>query len=172
MRAPLWTLTAFSALAFAIGCNNADDVQEYTDVETEEGVDEMEHDHHHEGPHGGHVIELTDDHSVHGEFVLSETDGVGRFYLLGGDLESEVMAESVTYMPAEGDAVEFEAVEPGDDGMAAVFEASFDALPSTDIEELEGAFTVTKGDQTMEGPLTHDHDHDHDHEGEEAHAAE
>ena len=50
---------------------------------------------------GGHVVELSDDHTVHGEFIVDSEAKVARFYILGEDLKTPVEATAVT-MHAEG----------------------------------------------------------------------
>ncbi|QDT66698.1 hypothetical protein [Calycomorphotria hydatis] len=168
MRSHTWTWLLLCPLALALvtGCNQEGDYQEYNESEEHAHDDEAHHDHgHHEGPHGGHVIELTDDHSVHGEFVIA--DGKGILYLLGGDLKTPVMADAVNFNQGEHAEVEVDTVmtqvDPVD-GKASVFEVDVTALPSDDIEKVEGHFHVFSDGKEMMGKLSHDHGHDdHDH---------
>jgi hypothetical protein len=162
MRMHAWAILLAVTAAYLSGCNRQQ-------AETPYGQAEMapvDHDHHHhEGPHGGHVVELTDDHSVHGEFVIDTTANVARFYVLGEDLQTPVEATAVT-MHVEGqDGEEVElAFQPvGGGESASEFTIPLDQLPTHDIEQLHAHFHVTVEGEELHGDLSHDHDHHHDH---------
>ena len=171
MRKYGWLAASALLVGALIGCNQEGDAVPYADADQAPAGHE-EHVHAHEGPHGGHVVELTEDHSVHGEFVIDEEAKLARFYLLGEDLETPIEGTAVS-MHATTEAGEAEVTfEPaGGAESASEFTLPLDQLPSTDIEALEGHFHVTADGQELSGDLAHDHGHDHDHEhaeGEEA----
>ena len=171
------------ALPFALlpllGCES-DDGQVY------DAADPMNHDDEHVhaeaahaefGPHGGRIIELTKDHSLHGELVMDADDPArGRFYLLGGDLKTPVTADRVALFlddPETGEETNIEAAEVGGDGNEDTGEWSFrlDLVPGDDAE-VAGEVKVVVDGQEYEGafgPADHDHaghdhaGHDHDH---------
>ena len=178
---PRFSATPFAAALLAgvgltlSGCSSDDDGQTYGTT----GVDD-EHvhaaaDHADVGPHGGSILELTADHSVHGELVLENPDDPARgtFYLLGGDLKTPVVATSVQMALAdpegEADDVLLDLVPSGGDGQESAewtFERS--RLPGDGVVEgMEGDLTVLIDGQQYEtafaaGPDDHE---EHDHEG-------
>lgn len=165
MRMYGWVFGLVVTAGYVVGCNNQQATTPYADAE-QAPADHDDH-HHHEGPHGGHVIELTDDHSVHGEFVVDAEGKVARLYLLGEDLKTPVEATAVTFHAESetGEEVEVAMQPTGGTGSASEFTAALDQLPSSDIEQLFGHFHVTVGDKELSGDLAHDHDHEgHSHE--------
>ena len=163
MRMYGWVFGLAVTAGYVVGCNNQQATTPYADAEVAP-ADHDEHEHHHEGPHGGHIVELAGDHSVHGEFVLDTEGKVARLYLYGEDLKTPVQATAVTFH-AEGDNGEEQEVtmEPaGGAESASEFTASIDQLPSGDIEQLFGHFHVTVDGKELSGDLAHDHDHDHE----------
>jgi len=48
----------------------------------------------HQGPHGGHVVELGHNHEYHAELVEDEAAGLVTVYILGKDLREFPIAES------------------------------------------------------------------------------
>ena len=114
-------------------------------------------------------LPLSEDHSVHGEFVVDAEAKLARFYVLGEDLKTPVEATAVT-MHAEGENGEEKEVtfEPAGGEKAGEFTVALDQLPSSDIEQLFGHFHVTVNGEELHGDLAHDHDHAHEHEHEHA----
>jgi hypothetical protein len=174
MRMYGWVFGLVVAAGYVVGCSSQQGGTPYSEAEQAPAAHD-EHEHHHEGPHGGHVVELGEDHSVHGEFVIDTEGKVARFYLLGEDLKTPVEATAVS-MHAEGQngeeqEVTFEAAGGGE--KASEFTVPLDQLPSSDIEQIHGHFHVSAADgKELSGDLAHDHDHEHEHEGEEAPAGQ
>ena len=163
MRKFLGFATSTLLVVALVGCNKPENATPYADAE-EAPAGGGEHGHAH-GPHGGHIVELAEDHSVHGEFVIDEAAKVATFYVLGEDLKTPVEASAVSMhaTTAEGEAtVEFKPAGGGE--TASEFTIALDQLPTSDIEALEGHFHVTADGKELAGELTHDHGHKHDHE--------
>ena len=171
------------ALPFALlpllGCES-DDGQVY-DADTHAHDDEHAHaaaDHAEIGPHGGQIIELTADHSLHGEMVLDADDPArNRFYLLGGDLKTPVKAERVALFLDDhetGEETNIELAEIGGDGNEDEHAWSFrDMMVPGDDDHFAGEIKVVVDGEEYEGSFGGDHDHaghdhgdhDHDHDG-------
>ena len=163
MRKFLGFATSTLLVAALVGCNKQEDATPYADAEeAQAGGGEHAHEH---GPHDGHIVELTEDGSVHGEFVIDEAAKVATFYVLGEDLKTPVKASAVSMhaTTADGEAtVEFEPAGGGE--TASEFTVALDQLPSSDIEAISGHFHVTADGKELAGELAHDHAHDHEHE--------
>lgn len=158
-----WAFCMLTAMALIIGCgpnnqnDHADDHHEHTDGE---------HDEEHEGPHGGHVIELGRDHQFHAELVENEDSKSVTVYMLGEDMKALPISASTMSMNlmVDGEAKTFEltAVEPVD-GKASQFngvdESLFEALHE---HEASGKLNVTIDDTPYSGAVEH-HDHHDDH---------
>lgn len=144
------------------------------------------HSHAHEaGPHGGHIIELASDHSVHGEVCLDEGGKSLTFYVLGGDLKTPKVAESIEFEVEEGDEEKELPSTPkpldGEEGGASCFSIDSSSLGELkDLEHLHAHVHVIIGGQEYEGAVSHDHAHGahaegkdkddhggHDHDGDE-----
>ncbi len=134
-----------------------------------------DHDHahgeEHEGPHGGHVIELGRNHEYHAELVDDDNAGTVTIYILDKDLkELPIDKQSITLnLMVEGEPKMFELKAPGgSDTMASRFdatdEAAFEALHE---HGASGKLRVTIKGSSYSGDVEHhDHhhgDHDHDH---------
>lgn len=163
MRMYGWVFGLAVTAGYVVGCNSQQGGTPYGEAE-QAPASHDEHEHH-EGTHGGHVVELSKDHTVHGEFVVDAEGKVARFYVTGEDLKTPVEATAVA-MHVEGDngeeqTVEFEPAGGGDKG--SEFTAELDKLPTSDVEQLHGHFHVTVDGKELSGDLAHDHDH----EGEE-----
>lgn len=175
MRIYGWVFGLVVIAGYVVGCSSEQGGTPYGEAEQAPAAEE--HEHHHEGPNGGHVVELSDDHTVHGEFIVDSEAKVARFYILGEDLKTPVEATAVTMHAEGGEGEEAELTfEPAGGGeKASEFTLALDQLPSSDIEQLFGHFHVTVDGKELAGDLTHDHDHDHGHdhaEGEHAHEGE
>ena len=94
MRIYGWVFGLVVVAGYVVGCSSEQGGTPYGEADQAPAAEE--HEHHHEGPNGGHVVELSDDHSVHGEFVIDTTAKVARFYLLGEDLKTPVEGTAVT----------------------------------------------------------------------------
>ncbi|NNJ26977.1 hypothetical protein [Alienimonas chondri] len=161
------------------GCSS-DDGQEYgADAHDDDHAHDDEHVHavaeHGAGPHDGLIVELTTDHSVHGELVLeSDTPGRGKLYLLAGDMKTPVLAKSaeMLFVGDDGEEVSLK-LDPVGEANADSDEWSFllDRLPNGGEGDVEGRIVVLGADdKEMETAFDTGHDehagHDHgDHEG-------
>lgn len=168
---------ALLALTLFVGCPAQEDGVKYSDAEANTDTHGHDHDHgHHDGPHGGHVIELTDDHTVHAELTFDKAGPKITVYILGEDVETPLpVAIDAVHLDLEGDGDEEIEValtpaplEGEADGTSSVFVAEGDQVPAgiDDIEKIHGHLHVTVDGNELEGDIEHDHDHDeHDHEG-------
>ena len=163
------------------GCSGESDI-EHPEVPTNT---EGQHDHGHEGPHGGHIIELGDE-QYHAELTHDEATHSVTVYILDGSAKnaSPIETESLTInLVADGKPMQFTlAAMPldGEEGASSRFGLESEELLH-EIEE-EGSkprLSFTVGDKPFTAPIElghHDHDHghahgddgDHDH-GEEGH---
>jgi hypothetical protein len=138
-----------------------------------------EHGHEHEGPHGGHIIELgATDH--HAELTHEEASHRIGIYILDGAAKtaSPIAAESVTINVAEdGEPTAYvlpAVAQPGDfEGGASYFELVSEPLCKVICGESEAETTTARISITIDGkpfigiietePHEHDHDHGHAH---------
>ena len=164
-------------LTAGVGCSS-DDGQVYDAGDPMNHDDEHIHaeaDHAEIGPHGGQILELTADHSVHGELVFAADDPArGRFYVLGGDLKTPVSVDRVALFfddPETGEETNVEADEVSGENGDSEWSFPLNLVPGDDAE-LAGEIKVTVGENEMEGSFGHDHDEhadhghgDHDHAG-------
>jgi hypothetical protein len=164
MRMYGWVFGLVVAAGYVVGCNSQQGATPYNEAGKAPATDDHEHEHH-EGPHGGHVVEFGDDHKVHGEFVIDNEAKVARLYLLGEDLKTPVEATSVEMHEdgANGEEVEIPFEPAGGGDKASEFTAPLDKLPSSDVEQLHGHFHATVNGQELAGDLSHDHEHGHEH---------
>jgi len=135
------------------------------------------HDHGHEGPHGGHIVELgTEDHHV--ELTHDEASHRVGIYLLGGDAKTAapIEAESVTInVSVDGQPSQYTlpaVAQPGEaEGKASYFEIVSEPLCAVVCGESESPKTHARLNVTIDGKPyvglieteTHEHDHDHEH---------
>ena len=168
MRMHVWVFGLAVTAGYVVGCNSEQATTPYAEAEPAAADHDDAHEHH-EGPHGGHVVELGGDHSVHGEFVIDTDAKLAHLYLYGEDLKTPVEATSVMFH-TEGDNGEEQevAMEPAGGGeKASDFTISLDQLPSSDVEQLFGHFHVTVDGKELSGDFAHDHDHEHEHSHDE-----
>ena len=178
MPRPLFALAPLCAGLLSLGCSS-DEGQVYDAADPMNHDDEHAHveaDHADVGPHGGAIVELTADHSVHGELVLDGgAAGRGTFYLLGGDLKTPVEAEGVALFaddPDTGAETNID-LDPAADGGWSFTRG---LLPGDD-DDVEGRVRVRLADGgELNGAFDtgahagHDHDdHDHDDHGHDDH---
>ena len=168
-----FAVSACAALALAIipGCGEkSDSFQAYDQAPASDGS-HGGHSHAHEvGPHGGVIVELAEDHSVHGEVVFEEGSGVLTFFVLGSDLKTPAPADEIkfeveddtseTELPVTPSPLEGETAES-----CSRFTVDVSGLKDLkSVEDLHAHVHVKIGDKELEGGLEHDHDHDHDHD--------
>jgi hypothetical protein len=136
-----------------------------------------EHAHDHEGPHGGHIIELgAPDH--HAELTHEDASHRIGVYILDGAAKTAapIAAESVTINVAEDGeptAYVLPAVPQPDDGEggASYFELVSEPLckvicGESEAETTTARISITIDDKPFIGIIEtepHEHDHDHDH---------
>ena len=160
---------------YLAGCNSASPTADNsTGKATEEGHDHghegHDHDHAHEGPHGGHLIELGEE-EYHGEWTHDE-GGKVTVYILDGAAKKTVpiSADHVTIELKIGDnlkAFDLTAVNRTEGDMPQAFQ--FEIVDKS----LLGALEAAKGiDATLKvdiqgkpftGKIEADHEHEHKH---------
>ncbi|MEX0612533.1 MAG: hypothetical protein WD738_18855 [Pirellulales bacterium] len=138
--------------------------------------DDHAHDHGHEGPHGGHIIELgTEEH--HAELTHDDEAHRIGIYLLGSDAKTAapIVAESVTInVSVDGQASQYilpAVAQPGEPtGKSSYFELVSEPLCAVVCGESEASKTHARLGLTIDGKpyvglieteAAHEHDHDH-----------
>ncbi len=162
---------AFSATSGGCGSQPSGDQAAVAVSDASPAADGHDHAHgeEHEGPHGGHVIELGRSHEYHAELVDDEQAGTISVYILDKELkELPIEQQSITLnLMVEGAPKTFELMAAeGSDTMASRFnatdKAAFEALHE---HEASGKLQATIKGSPYSGKVEHhDHDgHDHDH---------
>ena len=168
---------ALFATAF-IGCGEPDKgTVSYGDAAESDGSHGGHSHSHEEGPHGGKVLELSSNHSVHGELCLDEGGKSLTFYVLGGDLKTPKPAESIEFEIEEGDDEKElpstpNPLEGEEEGKCSRFTIDVSSLESVDLDHMHAHVHVMIDGEEFEGGLEHDHDHahgDHDDHGDHGH---
>lgn len=151
----------FSSLCLLlVGCAGGEDYETVTSEDADRAEAHADHDphHHHEAPHGGHLIELGD-HKYNAEVLLEGEPKQLVVYVLDAHAENAVAIESasITFTPEEGEPITLEAQpQEGDaDGKASKFVAADTTL--TDLEGVHGSVQVTIEETEYTGKLSHDH---------------
>ena len=170
--------TSLIAAAFAlqVGCTAQDSAPAPADrdqpiemagpppmIEDEHGHDE------HQGPHGGHVIELGRNHEFHAEIVENEEARAVSAYILGKDLQELAIEQSTINLSliVEGKPQSFALQAAGPTGgKASRFDATdSEAFAALHEHEASGKLLVSIEGKSYSGAIEH-HDHgghDHDH---------
>ena len=132
--------------------------------------DDHGHDHHAAqhaagGPHGGHIIELSHDHSHHAELTDDHSTDTVTVYMLDKDLkQTKTEQTSVTLvLTADGKTESFEL-----NGDGSMFSASSPLmLELLEADGAKGKLRVNIDGKAMSGSFSHDEhghdDHGHDH---------
>lgn len=116
----------------------------------------MDHDHDHEGAHGGHVLELGE-HAAHAEIVLDHDAKSLVVWLSDSDLEPIAADQPVRLnLVHDGKPLQLEG-KPGSGKDSWLFQ--HDAFAG----EPEGRLRIVIGGVTYNPELDAGHDHDHDH---------
>lgn len=176
-------LTLSLAATVLIGCGDTTDTYESYDKAATSDGSHGGHSHaHEEGPHHGHILELASDHSVHGELCLDEGGKSLTFYVLGGDLKTPKLAESIEFEVEDGDdetelTSTANPLEGEEDGKCSRFTIDSSSLGEMkDLESLHAHVHVIIDGQEYEGALEHDHEHGHedghDHDDDDHHGDE
>jgi len=174
IRVMLHSLLSVTVLAFFAGCTG-DQTQSYNEAEKNVDTGGHDHDHGHEGPHGGHVIEIGEE-VAHVEVKMADNRTI-TFFVLGPDVETAVpvAVEDILFeLEGEGDEeIELELTPTPlageQEGHSSVFIVKGEIVPEAivDIEKLHGHVHITIDGTPYEGHLKHDHgdegDNDHDH---------
>ncbi len=163
-------LLSMACFMAAVGCGEGGG---YAPV-TQESVDQAEahvheeHAHHHEAPHGGHLIELGD-HQYNAEVVLEGAEHRLVIYILDAHAENAVAIpqEQIEFAVEGGETLSLAAERQADDpeGQASRFAGTGEIIAAIDdIEKLHGSVSVEINGENYSGTLAHDHE-GHDHEG-------
>ena len=131
---------------------------------------ELDHGGEHQGPHGGHIIELGRNHEYHAELVENEEAGTVMVYILDKNMKELGIDQASIMMNllVDGQAKSFEltAAEPTA-GIASMFgmtdKTLFEALHD---HEASGKLRVTINGSPYTGDVEHHHhgdDHGHKH---------
>ena len=132
---------------------------------------EGDHDSHdpggkHEGPHGGHVIELGHNHQYHAELVENEDAGTVTIYILDKEMKELAIDQKAITMNlmVDGKARSFELPAAGPvEGMTSQFHAANKALfAALHKHETRGKLRVAIDGTPYSGEVEHHHD-EHDH---------
>lgn len=114
-----------------------------------------------EGPHGGHIIELSHDHSCHAELTDDHSTDTVTVYMLDMDLKpTKTDQTSVTLvLTADGKTDSFELAGDG-----SKFSASNPAmLELLESDGATGKLRVKIDGKAMSGSFSHHEHHDDDH---------
>lgn len=131
--------------------------------------DHSGHDHaaEHEGPHGGHVIEMGRNHEYHAELVENELASSVTVYVLDTDMKELAIDQPsiVMNLVVDGQGKSFELTANGStNGIASRFDATdktlFEALH---VHEATGKLRITINGTPFSGEVEH-HDHHDDHD--------
>lgn len=137
-------------------------------------------DHHHAelGPHGGRLIELSDE-AYHAEILHDDDTHAVSIYLLDGKAVNTVAIKApnvVIEVKANGATRRFTltAVDLGQDDASRSFcfeSIDKDLCHALDEESSQSVLSVDIEGQSFTGTIAHVHDHDHGHEHDHADAA-
>ncbi|MDA0590678.1 MAG: hypothetical protein O2820_21485 [Planctomycetota bacterium] len=152
-----------------IGCGDPDgDVSEVQTADVDAAhAEAAASGHHHDAPHGGHLIPLGD-HEYNIELVFSAEPRELHAYVLGGHAEKAIALELESFdfdqEDEEGNEVEIVLTanpQEGDkEGTASRYTAKGDAIPASikDLEDLHGHVHIGIDGKQYTGDLHHDED--------------
>jgi hypothetical protein len=137
------------------------------------------HEHAEHGPHGGHIIEIGNDHQYHGEVTFDAKAKTIAVYLFGADLKTPlaIPEKEVTLnlmIDKKPQSFELKATPQKEDpeGKSSKFELAGDLIVAEKIhddEDLQGQLNVSIDGNPYVGKIVHDHDHDHGHDHDHDH---
>ena len=164
-------ITMIIALAL-FGCGKDGGGYEEFQEDDVKPVTDAEHDHEHNAPHGGQLIELGD-HEYHAEVVMDHDEHKFTVYILDAHAEAAqaIDAKEITLNMTLGDkpeqfklAAARQKTDP--EGKSSRFELVDDELVHEFLEEedAKGRLNVPIGDKSYVGIVAHKHDDDHEHE--------
>jgi hypothetical protein len=145
------------------GCNTKKD-DEFKAQEAGKTVKPAEVDHHH-GPHGGHMADLGDDHTMMAEITYQADPRQIAVYVVDHEDPSKAVAIEAQSMTLElhgGKSpltLSAEPQEGDEEGKASKFVVTGDAIPESikSIEDIEGDLKVDVGGKTLEAEFGHHH---------------
>ncbi|MCA9565765.1 MAG: hypothetical protein KC561_19845 [Myxococcales bacterium] len=165
---PALLVIAALLLPPAVGCDSTPPPPVDGDVHDDHSDhDHSGHDHaaEHEGPHGGHVIELGREHAYHAELIEDEQAQTVTVYMLDKDLKELAVdnAPIVMNLTVDGQAQTFELTATNAiDGKSPSFASSGPELFQAIHEHgASGKLRVTIDGTPYSGAVEHHH-HDHD----------
>ena len=170
-----WTLINLTLLvSFSLilaGCSEKTAEQKKYPGENKNAQKENEHDHSHEGPHHGHVLELGHDHELHGELVEDHDSESLKIYLLDHDMKVQPITEDHTAkinLTVDGKPVSYDLKKAEDDKKEAYFTSDDKALFEAFEHEkgLKGRLTVTVKGEEHHADIEHEPHGEHDHNDE------
>lgn len=166
------SLIATAVFALQVGCSSQDAPQDSAErdqpIEMTGPPPLLEDEH--QGPHGGHVIELGRSHEFHAELMENEEARTVSVYILGKDMQELALGQPTISLSliVEGKPQSFvlQAADPTD-GKASRFEATdSEAFAALHEHEATGKLLVSIDGKSYSGAIEH-HDRDHGHEGED-----
>lgn len=164
----VWTLAAVMLLAGCDGSSSSSDGGKETPTATKasDSHDHGEggHQDEHQGPHGGHVLEIGRGHQFHAEVVLDDDEKSVTIYLLDGKLQavSDPVESVAVNLVVDGKPKSFELSKGADGGYRAASKELFEAHHD---KGASGTLRVVINGKPFTAKLeSHDHS-DHDHSG-------
>ncbi len=162
-----WKLQLATVVACGLmfGCGGGSDTG-FTELQPEENVENTEAHAHEHGPHGGHILELGDQHAE----IAMGTDRVVSVYLLGADAKTATPVANATahlhlHIGEAEEEVELTAspLEGEPEGQSSRFVSTAEAIPAAiaDIEGIEGEVIVMIDGAEKMAEIGHDHGAEH-----------
>jgi hypothetical protein len=150
------------------GCGDTKKVAKDKSTTKKTGADKKvdDHDHAHEGPHGGHLIELGGSEEYHAELAHDDKTNTVTIYLLGSNAKDKVTSaekELTLNLTVAGKPLQFKLPAAPDEGDAAGESSRFQLSDASLLEAIEaegakGRLNVKIGDKSYSGDVEH-HDH-------------
>lgn len=155
------------SVGLVVGCGEKKGTK---DGKQQTNIGKTDDDHHHEGPHGGHVIDLGNG-AYHAELTHDDATKSVAIYLLDANLKKPVTTaekEITINLTVDGKPQQYTlpAAPQADDpeGQSSRFELKDDKLVDAwDAPKSTGRVTVNIGGKPYTGDIdAHEHDHDHE----------
>jgi hypothetical protein len=168
-----WMFLTTCSLLTIVGCGASSEYESYENAPMSENTD-TGHEHHHEGAHGGQVIEFDPAHAHHAELVFNEDSRDITLYFYGAQIGEAHPAENLVFELEEGDDelhldVAASPLEGETEETASSFVIAGSEVPENikSAAALHGHFHVTLDGQDFRGSFGEHEGHDHD--GDEEH---
>ena len=169
-----WMKLTFCSFLAIAGCDSSDQFSSYEEAPLSEDT----HTGHHQGAHGGHVIEFDAAHAHHAEMLFDEETRAITLYFYGATIGEAHSAEGLVFELEKGDDELHLDSTPSplegetDDTSSRFVIAGSEVPPEIKTEDdLYGHFHVTLDGQDFRGSFGH-HDHDHSEHGEDGQPGE